>query len=302
MLLWIGFAVLTAVVVAVILRPLVVNAGVHGHATDDADLEVYRTQLDELDADVARGVIGVKEAEAARVEISRKILQVDARRQSLHGDKDSAASTIPIDPGTSMKRRNSAKFFGAPLAVLLAVLVPLSAIAVYVAVGAPNLPDTPHAARMTQDLKDASVSALLARVEAQLRANPEDGRGWEVVAPVYFRAGRFTDAADAYRNAARLLGATPERMIGYIKSAILANNGVVTDELKTLSQQLAEMVPDRPEPKFWLALAEEQDGNVEAARSAYEALLATATDQSPWREMVQRRLDGLNTDKATKNP
>ena len=47
-------------------------------------------------------------------------------------------------------------------------------------------------------------TALVAQVEAHLARNPEDGRGWEVIAPVYLRLGRFDDAVKARRNALRL--------------------------------------------------------------------------------------------------
>ena len=46
---------------------------------------------------------------------------------------------------------------------------------------------------------------------ARLAKNPEDGRGWEVVGPVYMRFGRFEDAVKARRNAIRLNGASADR-------------------------------------------------------------------------------------------
>ena len=52
---------------------------------------------------------------------------------------------------------------------------------------------------------------LVARVEAHLEQNPEDGRGWEVVGPVYMRLGRYDDAVKARRNTLRLLGPTAGR-------------------------------------------------------------------------------------------
>ena len=51
----------------------------------------------------------------------------------------------------------------------------------------------------------------MAQVEAHLESKPDDGRGWEVVAPVYLRLGRFEDAVKARRNALRLNGASADR-------------------------------------------------------------------------------------------
>ena len=60
-------------------------------------------------------------------------------------------------------------------------------------------------------LQNRPLDNLVAQVEAHLEKNPDDGRGWEVVAPVYMRLGRFDDAVKAWRNALRLNGASADR-------------------------------------------------------------------------------------------
>ena len=47
---------------------------------------------------------------------------------------------------------------------------------------------------------------MVAQVEAHLAKNPNEGRGWEVVAPIYLRMGRFEDAVKARRIALALNG------------------------------------------------------------------------------------------------
>lgn len=282
MLTWIIFAVLSAAVLFAVLRPLFVA----GHTVRDddsaaANKAVYADQLREIDSDLARGVIGEDEAKSARIEVSRKLLELSDQLPSADGDA----------PPDGAIRTHETKFHKE--AIALVVLVPLAATGLYASLGKPNLPNLPHAARMNEDINTAKVGNLLARVEARLREHPDDGRGWDVIAPFYFRSGRFGDAADAYRNANRLLGESPQRLIGYVKSAILANNGVVTEDLKTIAERLAAKLPGRAEPKFWLALAKEQDGDIAGARKAYQDLLATAKQDDPWKQMVQGRLDGL---------
>ena len=56
-----------------------------------------------------------------------------------------------------------------------------------------------------------SIDSLVAQVEMHLQGHPDDGRGWEVIAPVYLRLGRADDAVAARRNALRLNGETAER-------------------------------------------------------------------------------------------
>ena len=89
------------------------------------------------------------------------------------------------------------------------VLLPLGAAALYLALGSPGLPDQPLAARAASR---ESIDREPDRAgRGHLERNPDDGRGWEVIAPVYLRLGRFEDAVKARRNALRLKGETAER-------------------------------------------------------------------------------------------
>ena len=78
MLLWIILACLTAIVLLVLLRPLA-GSGIDGGSADAFDSAVYRDQLGEIESDRARGLIGEEEAEAARVEIARRLLAADSK-------------------------------------------------------------------------------------------------------------------------------------------------------------------------------------------------------------------------------
>ena len=70
------------------------------------------------------------------------------------------------------------------------------------------------AGRAVAERRDApgaapSIESMVAQVEAHLERNPEDGRGWEVVAPVYMRLGRFDDAVRARAQCACAFSARP---------------------------------------------------------------------------------------------
>ncbi len=293
MVIWLLFAVLTATIVFVVLGSLFGRGAATNTGVSTANIAVYQDQLTEIDADLERGVIAPEDAVAARIEVSRKILQIADQDTAQGGGGQGAVGTgsvdVPDRPGDLAGRSEPPKL----LALVLSGLIPIAAGVIYSRIGAPQLPDLPHAPRLKENLKTATAGNLLARVEARLRSHPEDGKGWDVIAPFYFRARRYGDAADAYRNAIRLLGENPRRMIGYVKSAIGANNGIVTEDLRQISERLIKMAPERVEPKFWRALALEQDGNFQGAEKAYSDLLTTAKSEDPWRGMVQQRLEGL---------
>ena len=81
MVLWIIFAVMTAVAILAVLLPL---GRPRGPAGGGSDIVVYKDQLQEIDRDRASGLIGDAEAEAARLEVSRRLL--------------SAAAATPVGP------------------------------------------------------------------------------------------------------------------------------------------------------------------------------------------------------------
>lgn len=83
MLLWVIFAGLTALVLLALLRPLASRkAGDKSRAAFDAT--VYRDQLSEVESDRERGLIGEADAEAARIEIARRLLATDAEERGAH--------------------------------------------------------------------------------------------------------------------------------------------------------------------------------------------------------------------------
>ncbi len=272
MTLWIGFAVLTAAVLVTLLRPLLRPAD-DPSGYPPADLSVYRDQLKELDAERARGLIPEADVATAKLEIERRLL---------------AAADRETAPVSSLSSR-----LASTAGLGVAVAIPPLAIALYLLLGSPGMPDYPLSARSQSPVDTAGVSELIGRVEARLREHPEDGAGWDVIAPVYLKQGRHADAADAFARAARLLGETPRRLAGHAEAAILAHDGVVTEPARASYAKLLKQHPERPEPRFWLAVAKEQDGQLAEALSDYEALLRDADANAPWRAAVVERRDSV---------
>src|SRR5262249_60449282 len=102
----------------------------------------------------------------------------------------------------------------------------------YAFLGSPDLPGEPIASRGSEDELANSITALIARIEAHLEAEPTDGRGWEVIAPVYMKLGRYDDAVKARRNALSLLGSTAQREVDLGEALAMSAGGVVTAESK----------------------------------------------------------------------
>jgi cytochrome c-type biogenesis protein CcmH len=271
MLLWLLFALLTVAVLMAVLAPLA-RPRRQAEAETGAQ-EVYRHQLDELEAERARGLIDPAEAEAARIEVSRRLLA-------------SAAAAEAVGAGAARPAADRRL----PVALAVAVLVPAATLALYLTHGSPGLPAYPVAARAQLPPGQAEIGELIARVEARLRQHPEDGDGWDVIAPVYYKLGRFREAAAAYARAAALKGETAQRLGGFAESTVFAADGIVGEEARAAYEKILKLEPGRIEPRFWLALAKEQDGKLADALADYKGLLAEAPAGAPWREAVEGRI------------
>lgn len=276
MVLWILFAMLAAAVVWAVTRPLLAHSAADPAA--DSELAVYRDQLAEIETERAQGLLGEAEAEGARVELARRLIRRSEEASKLAGDR-------------------AAKTSGARKAVLyLGSALPVIGIAIYLGVGSPQLPGRPHAFRMDVPVEQATASDLVARVEEHLRANPEDGRGWDVLAPVYLRLGRFNQAVDAFQRANQLLGESPARVAGYARALIMAQNGVVSEPVRRAYERLKELDPKAMEAEVWLAIGREQDGDKAGAEAEFRRLLATAED--PWKTVLTTRLEQMTAQRA----
>jgi cytochrome c-type biogenesis protein CcmH len=271
MILWVIFALMTAAAIFAVVWPLGRAPRASGGGTDVA---VYRDQLREIDSDRANGLIGEAEAEAARVEISRRLLAA--------AEPPAAADTA--DGGG---RRTQPRRLAAIAALVVLTLGPLG---LYIALGSPNLPGEPAFARIKTPQGRESIASLISQVETHLAANPNDGAGWEVIAPVYTRLGRFDDAVKARRKALALNGETATRDADLGEAETAAANGVVTAEAKATFDRAVARDPKEAKARYFLGLAAEQDGRNGDAATIWRSMLAEAPAGAPWAGFVREAL------------
>jgi cytochrome c-type biogenesis protein CcmH len=263
---------MTALAVLAVLVPL----GRRRALRAGGEAAVYRDQLGEIERDSARGTIGAAEAEAARVEVARRLIAASEQDKQIED----------TGRGARIRRRI--------VAVAALVLLPLAAGTLYLGFGRPDLPDLPLAERdasaVAADPAGQPVDDLVRRVEEELQKRPEDGQGWDVIAPVYLRNGEAAKAATAFGNAIRLLGSSAEREAGLGEALTLAAQGQVTPEAKAAFEKAAALDPDQPRARFYLARQAEQAGDTAKAADIYRGMLKDAPADAPWRGMVGQAL------------
>lgn len=267
MTLWFVFALMTVAAIFAVLWPLGRRALPQ---TGGSEAAVYKDQLAEIDRDVAAEMIAPAEAEAARVEISRRLLAaVDGERG------------LPAQSNVQLRR----------LAAVTALIgLPVIAVGFYLWLGSPQLGDFPLAGRTRVAEASQPLENLLAQVEAHLEQNPTDGRGWNVLAPVLARLGRYDEAVRAFRNSITYNGDSAERRSDLGEALLGAAGGVVTSDAKAEFERAIALSADDPKANYFLGLAAEQDGRNADAAAIWRAMLAKAPANAPWRPAVQAAL------------
>lgn len=269
--LWIVFALMTAVAVCALLLPLRRRAA-SSQPRAAYDLEIYRDQLAEVERDLARGLIGAAEAKAARAEIGRRAL---------------AASTVDESSPRGAPRRPAWA-----LALGSAAVAPLIAVLLYVRMGSPDLPGQPLAAR----LADARVETtkrdeeLLAQLEARLRERSDDLQGWQLLARSYTTLGRAEDAVAAWRQVRRLAPDRPEFAGALGEALVQAAGGTVVPEALALFESVTQFDPSDPRARFYIGIAFAQSGDPRAALQAWTDLAAISPPDAPWLQAVRAQI------------
>jgi cytochrome c-type biogenesis protein CcmH len=267
MTLWFLFALMTAAAIFAVLWPL--GRGARPQ-TDGNEATVYKDQLSEIDSDLAAGLIGAPEAGAARVEISRRLLAAA-----------DAESQVTASSNTIFRR---------VVAVFALAGLPLVAVALYLPLGSPRLPDFPLGERVQTATASQPLDNLVAQVEAHLEKNPTDGRGWNVLAPVLIKLGRFDDAVRAYRNSITYNGDSAASRADLGEAMSAAAGGVVTAEAKAEFERAVALDADEVKARFFLGLSAEQDGRASEAAAIWRAMLEKAPANAPWRPLIQAAL------------
>ena len=285
---WFILAAMTAAAVLGLLWPMsrraAVPAGEAGGSAIATETAFYEDQIAEIARDLERGLIAPEEAESAKAEAARRLLRASREAQLEAEDAGAAEAARPAEP--RLRRRRAASAFAVST-------IPLVALIAYGLYGSPELPAQTAADRTAARGGTDELMKAVGQIEARLARDPNDVRGWAVLAPVYMRTGRFDDAARAYANIARLKGETADLLADQGEALTAAADGTVSPEAKAVFEKAQGMDPNAPKPRFYLARAAEQAGDTGAAIGQLSTLEASSPPDAPWLGIVRQTLARL---------
>ena len=184
----------------------------------------------------------------------------------------------------------------------LLVGFPLLAVLFYLALGRPDMPDAPLAARLAGPVENLPPDAVRARLEAELRARPNDAQGWRLLARLRQGVGDHAKAADAWQRLIALGETDAESLTGLAVALIEQDGRVVSSAAFELLERVRAAEPKNLQAGFWYAIALRQQGAIEEARAAFVALRAAIPDGVPLAAMLEREMEALNSAATTKAP
>ncbi|MEM6895911.1 MAG: c-type cytochrome biogenesis protein CcmI [Pseudomonadota bacterium] len=284
---------LTAVVVLVLARTAMTARGAEPAA--QKDVEIYKSQLREVERDVERGVIAPSEAETLRAEIARRLLAADAAAQ---------------------KAEDTARRAPRAMTWVAALTVAGASLGLYAWLGAPGYGDMPLAARFasmeeraeTRPAQDVAQRAYLATIAApqttdrhnelveQLRAavaeRPNDLRGLALLARNEAFLNNYDAAIEAQTRliALKAEDATAADHRDLAELLIVAAGGYVSPEAEAvLRQALARDRTDAP-ARYYLGLMHQQSGRMDRAFALWQPLLEESPPDAPWATLIREQL------------
>ncbi|GGD29381.1 c-type cytochrome biogenesis protein CcmI [Sinisalibacter lacisalsi] len=290
----IGFWILAglfAIVATAILGRALFTGPDDAATTADYDMQVYRDQLKELDRDVGRGVIGAEEAERAKVEISRRLLDADRKAQA-----GELAGKAPRGATIAALALSGAAILG-------------GGFWLYADMGAPGYWDMPLKARFEAAEIARETRASQAEIEATLpdwagppaeapadylelvdklrtavAERPGEVQGQLLVAQHEAALGNYVAAHEAMARAIDLKGpnASAEEYSQYADLLALAAGGEISPEAEAAIDAALALNPRDHVARYYAGLLHAQTGRPDLAFPIWRDLLEGSDPSEPW--------------------
>jgi cytochrome c-type biogenesis protein CcmH len=248
---WVLGAALAALALALVLRPLLAaRPGAAAQVSRKAaNLAVYRDQLRELEAELAAGKIAPADHQRAKEELQARMLE-------------------DVDAATAHEAAPRRAGRGAALAV--GVALPVCAFAVYLFVGSPDavVPREGPGA-----MSEVQIEAMVERLAAKMRENPDDVEGWKMLGRSYAVLGRFADAVGAYAKAVERAPRDAELLADFADALAMVHGQKLQGEPEKLVLRALEIDPDNLKALALAGTAAFHRGDFKQAAEYWERML-----------------------------
>ena len=269
------FALLLVVVAAAFILPPLWRGLRTPKASADrqaANLVIFRDQLAELEREKAEGSLAEADFEQARRELQRRLLE----EVEPAGDETSPASHAPT--------RKTA------IAILL--LLPILGLLGYGMLGNPRALD-PEQRIAKPQMTQEQIEGMVAKLAERMKANPDDPKGWLMLARSYKQMGRYAEAADAFAKAEKVVNEEPDLLAAYAETIAMAEGKGLKGKPSQLVERALKIDPKHAHSLFLAGAAAMERGDNKQGIAYWEALLPQVEPGSEIDQMLRDSIDRM---------
>lgn len=271
---------IAAVLLSALAAVLILQRASGAARQTDADptLAVYRRQLSEIDDLAERGLLAEGELKAARAEAARRLLGAAKTAEPAAAEADQPRVSRPLR-----------------LVVLAgAVAAPALAVALYVMLGKPGLPDQPFAQRLSAwkqgDANQLTAGEMAAVLQTVVKERPKDAEPLYYLARAQLAAGNVPAAAESTRRALRLQPDDDGLWSTLGGLLMLEGNGEVSQPAQAAFRQALKLNPKSVPARYYLGRARIAGGDVNGGLADWRALAADMPAEAPERQQLNQEI------------
>jgi len=277
---------LIALAIALLAPALLRRPPEPSHSRSSINIGIARERERELRRELQEDVLSEADYDQARAELEINLLG------DLDQDQDPASALIRTPAPVT--------------ATLLAVLIPLAALGLYLFLGHPGALD-PSPGLMAQQLTSAQpsapdVDAMLSKLRERLLEQPDDVRGWTLLANALMSTGRYPEAVTAYERLVQLEPRSPEFLVRLADALAMSNNGSLAGQATQLITEALALDPEQIQGLWLAGIAAEERGEPIQALDFWRRLEPLVVDQpellSEVRVMIGRASTELQKNQA----
>jgi len=263
-------AIMTLLVIAWLAYPLLRQKAGSGISSERLNAEIHRDQLKALENDLARGVINQQDFETSRDELQLRLLD---DTQSYEAPKTEQPHSFLTPKLTS---------------IIISVAIPVLAVGIYLQLGNPAaINPIPGGGQMA----DPQIQQMVDNLVAKLKANPDNPKGWAMLARSYVVMGKLDEAEETFKKVGDAINTDADIMVEFADLLAVKNNNNIEGRPMELVKKALTINPHHPMGLMMSGVAAYRRADFKMAAAEWEKLLAILEPGSPDAQQIEANVN-----------
>jgi cytochrome c-type biogenesis protein CcmH len=285
---WLLAILLFVLAIAFILYPFITqhfsdkkDSGGNNETTVDqrqTNIDIAKEQLQTLEEDFAKAEISQEEYDSLKYELESSLIE-----------DISVSNTAETETKTKTSSTNP------KLIMFLVILfVPLCSILFYQQLGTPGFIDGSALAQSqhSNTNNQPSVDEMIGMLINKLKKNPNDEKGWFLLARTFMALKKYDEAYKTYENLLKLTGEDADVLVSMADAAAMSKAGKISGEPEKLIRRALKIAPDNITGLWLIGIAEKEQGN-NAQALKYWTKLYPLIEEKAAKETVAKMIQSV---------